>query len=166
MIRLAGVVNDSITDGIGLRYTIFAQGCKHNCEGCHNPQTHDVNGGYEKSIEEVFTELKKNTIIQGVTFSGGDPFLQAGEFAKLGKMIHGIGLNIWTYTGYTFEQLMELSNDENHFYDLLLQTDVLVDGRFILKQRTLELPFRGSLNQRLIDVPMSIDKGVAILRLL
>ena len=109
-LRIAGTVNDSIVDGPGIRFSIFVQGCPHNCEGCHNPQTHDFNGGAIFTTEELLDKVKGNPLLDGVTFSGGEPFCQAEALAKLGKDIKALGLNIITYTGYTFEQLYENRN--------------------------------------------------------
>jgi len=160
-LRLAGVEKESIVNGPGLRYTIFAQGCPHHCLGCHNQQTWDLQGGYLLNIEEIFQEIKENCLLQGVTFTGGEPLLQATLLAKLGEKIKEIGLNLMVYTGYTWERIKE-SNDEG-IKALLNLTDILVDGPFILAKKDLALPFRGSSNQRLIDVPASLKKNCLVL---
>ena len=160
-LRIAGTVNDSIVDGPGIRFSIFVQGCPHNCEGCHNPQTHDFNGGAIFTTEELLDKVKGNPLLDGVTFSGGEPFCQAEVLAKLGKEIKALGLNIITYTGYTFEQLYENRN-KNHWGELLEVTDYLIDGPFILSQKDWEIKFRGSSNQRYIDCQKSLEEGCAV----
>ena len=131
-LRIAGTVNDSIVDGEGIRFTIFTQGCPHNCKGCHNPQTHDFNGGKIVNTDELLETIKQNPLLDGVTFSGGEPFCQAKELAVLGEKIKSLGLNITTYTGYTFEELYK-NRDKNHWGELLSVTDILIDGLFILE---------------------------------
>lgn len=163
-LRLAGVVRESIVDGPGIRMTIFGQGCPHRCPGCHNPETHDPNGGYISHPENILKAMEQNPILQGVTFSGGEPFFQAEAFAELGKEIKKRGLHLMTYSGYTFEQIMEgIDEEKPGWKELLSVTDILVDGRFVLAERSLNLLFRGSKNQRLIDVPKSLEKGEAVL---
>ncbi|MBR3020390.1 MAG: anaerobic ribonucleoside-triphosphate reductase activating protein [Clostridia bacterium] len=156
-IRLAGIVDDSIVDGPGLRFSVFTQGCSHHCPGCHNPETHDPMGGHEEDTEALVARMKKNPLLSGITLSGGDPMEQGAPCAELAKAAHGLGLNVWTYTGYTWEQLLQ-ENDPDKMA-LLRETDVLVDGPFLLNQRSLELNFCGSKNQRLIDVPASLRSG-------
>ncbi|MBO4524764.1 MAG: anaerobic ribonucleoside-triphosphate reductase activating protein, partial [Ruminococcus sp.] len=160
-LRIAGTVNDSIVDGPGIRFTIFVQGCPHDCKGCHNPQTHDFNGGIIISTEVLLEKIKGNPLLDGVTFSGGEPFCQAQALASLGKEIKKLGLNIITYTGYTFEKLFE-SRDQNNWDELLKVTDILIDGPFILEQKDWEIKFRGSSNQRYIDCQESIKQGRAV----
>ncbi|WP_295088850.1 anaerobic ribonucleoside-triphosphate reductase activating protein [Ruminococcus sp.] len=160
-LRIAGTVNDSIVDGPGIRFTIFVQGCPHDCKGCHNPQTHDFNGGIIISTEVLLEKIKGNPLLDGVTFSGGEPFCQAQALASLGKEIKKLGLNIVTYTGYTFEKLFE-SRDQNNWDELLKVTDILIDGPFILEQKDWEIKFRGSSNQRYIDCQESIKQGRAV----
>lgn len=159
-IRIAGTVNDSIVDGNGIRFTIFTQGCPHNCKGCHNPQTHDFNGGQIVSTDELLQKIKQNPLLDGVTFSGGEPFCQAHGLAVLGKKIKSLGLDITTYTGYTFEELYTGNNV--HWNELLSVTDVLIDGRFVLELKDWNIKFRGSSNQRYIDCPASLKAGRAI----
>ena len=108
LIKIAGVVNDSIVGGEGFRFTIFTQGCYHNCPQCHNPQTHDVNGGHEVDTDDLLSQICENPLLNGVTFSGGEPFLQAKPLAQLAKEVHKRGLNITTFTGYTLEQLQNM----------------------------------------------------------
>ena len=161
-LRIAGVIQESIVDGKGIRYTIFVQGCPHHCPGCHNPQTHDFEGGKEISIEKLLEDIKKDPLLSGVTFSGGEPFCQPEGLARLAEKIKALGLNITVYSGYTFEELLALSNDNRGISDLLQQTDILIDGKFILEQKSLLLKFRGSKNQRIIDVQKSLNAGKAI----
>ncbi|HHW46341.1 MAG TPA: anaerobic ribonucleoside-triphosphate reductase activating protein [Clostridiales bacterium] len=161
-VRLAGIIRESIVDGPGYRFTVFCQGCPHRCEGCHNPQTHPFEGGKLVSIDRLFEEIKNTKLIKGVTFSGGEPFCQAKPLAELAKMIHGIGMDVITYTGYTYEELIEGANRENGWLELLQNSDYIIDGRFILSQRTLNLKFRGSKNQRIIDVKKSLEQGTAV----
>ena len=160
-LRIAGTVNDSIVDGPGIRFTIFVQGCPHNCEGCHNPQTHDFNGGTVTTTEELLEKINGNPLLDGVTFSGGEPFCQAEALAELGKQVKELGLNIITYTGYTFEKLYA-DREKNHWGELLEVTDHLIDGPFILAQKDWEIKFRGSSNQRYIDCRKSLEEGCAV----
>ena len=159
--RIANTVSDSIVDGPGLRFTVFTQGCPHHCPGCHNPETHDPAGGREVSVAELAEEMGKNPLTDGLTLSGGDPFCQAAECAALARLAHEKGLNVWTYTGYTYERLLE--GDLPGALELLEQTDVLVDGPFLLAEKSYEALFRGSANQRLIDVKQSKAAGHVVL---
>ena len=149
--RIANTVHDSIVDGHGLRLTVFTQGCPHRCPGCHNPDTHDPAGGREVSIAELTDELAGDPLIEGLTLSGGEPFLQAAACAELARAAHGLGLNVWVYSG------------RGDIRALLEETDVLVDGPFVQDQKSYELHFRGSRNQRLIDLPASLRAGRAVL---
>ena len=158
-IRIAGVVNDSIVDGAGMRFTMFTQGCPHGCPGCHNPQTHDFSGGTEMETDELIRRFRRNPLLDGITLSGGEPFCQSEACLQLAQAAHAAGLNVWSYSGYTFEELV---NGKEEWKNLLLELDVLVDGRFILEKRTLECRFRGSSNQRLIDVQASLQQGKVI----
>lgn len=153
-LRIAGVACDSVVDGPGLRSVIFAQGCSHNCKGCHNPETHDFSGGREVEALEAIRMMKLNALTRGVTFSGGDPFFQAEAFSRLAEIIRGMGKDIVTYTGYTWEELIGRRRPDE--LRLLSLTDILVDGPFILSLRDPTLPFRGSANQRIIDVRESL----------
>lgn len=163
-IRIAGVVNDSIVDGEGYRYAIFTQGCPHKCQGCHNPQTHDFNGGCMADTADLLREIDENMLLSGVTFSGGEPFCQAGPLAELAAEIHQRDLSVWCYTGYTLEKLWEKAQAEPEVGRLLEEIDVLVDGPFIEAQKNLNLPFRGSDNQRIIDMVETRIQGQIVLR--
>ena len=162
VLRVAGIVNDSIVDGPGMRLTVFVQGCPHGCPGCHNPQTHDFHGGYEESIQAIIEKVRSNPLLSGVTLSGGEPFCQAGALANVAKECHTLGLNVWTYTGYTFEKLLEGLEAHPGWRELLLETDVLVDGPFILAEKSLDCRWRGSRNQRLLDARASLEAGKAV----
>ncbi|MBR4362733.1 MAG: anaerobic ribonucleoside-triphosphate reductase activating protein [Ruminococcus sp.] len=160
-LRIAGTANDSIVDGPGIRYTIFTQGCPHNCKGCHNPQTHDFSGGELVDTDTLLEKAKENPLLDGVTFSGGEPFCQAEALADLGRKLKDAGLNIITYTGYTFEHLYE-HRTENGWGSLLEVTDYLIDGPFILEQKDWVIKFRGSSNQRYINCQASLKEGRAV----
>lgn len=159
-LRIAGLVKDSIVDGPGLRFTIFTQGCPHNCKGCHNPKTHDFRGGKVVSINYIYNELKSDRGATGITFSGGEPFAQTKNLIPLAKLIKQDGYELASYSGYTFEELY--SGKIPGARELLGYIDILIDGKFILEQRSLELSFRGSKNQRIIDVPKSLKMGFAV----
>lgn len=161
--KLAGIVRESIVDGPGIRFVVFAQGCPHKCPGCHNPDTHDFEGGFEADAEKLLAEIKKNPLLSGITFSGGEPFCQAKELAYLAGKIKLMGLTVMAYSGYTFEQLSKDSNDDNCWKMLLEATDILVDGRFEEENKNLLLRFRGSSNQRILDVAASLKSSKAVL---
>jgi anaerobic ribonucleoside-triphosphate reductase activating protein len=160
-IRIAGIANDSIVDGPGLRYAVFTQGCLRHCEGCHNPETHSLDSGMMRETEDLIAGMSANPLLSGVTLSGGEPFLQPVPCARIALAAHDMGLNIWTYTGFTLEELLALENRD--IQGLLDCTDVLVDGPFIKTERSLELKFRGSRNQRLIDMPRTQAAGNVVL---
>ncbi len=157
-IRLSGIAYESLVNGPGMRRVFFAQGCKHNCEGCFNPETHDFSGGEEKNIDNLIKDVLKNKMIKGITFSGGDPLEQADEFSYMAKAFKKSGLNIWCYTGYTFEILLEKMKNEDSIRELIENIDVLVDGRFEINNKKEGLRFRGSSNQRIIDVKESLKQ--------
>jgi anaerobic ribonucleoside-triphosphate reductase activating protein len=159
--RIAGLVQDSIVDGPGLRFTVFAQGCPHHCPGCHNPATHDPDGGSEMATAEVIRQMLSNPLTDGTTLTGGEPFAQAAACAEIAEAARKAGLNVWAYSGWTFDELMQ--SGKSDVKKLLSLTDVLVDGRFILSERSLNLKWRGSKNQRLIDVRRSLAEGKAIM---
>lgn len=163
-LRISGIVKESITDGRGFRYTVFTQGCPHACPGCHNPQTHAFDAGSFISIDEIFEQFKQNPLLRGITFSGGEPFCQPAPLAELAKMVHSIGKDVTAYSGWTYEELAAMNNKDVN--SLLNEVDLLIDGKFILEQKNLELFFRGSENQRLIDMNETRRTGkVSILEL-
>lgn len=151
-LRISGIVPESIVDGPGFRLVVFVQGCPHRCPGCHNPQTHDFEGGYLIDQDNIVDQVKENPLLSGVTFSGGEPFCQAAALSQLGKKVKELGKNLMVYTGYTLEQLIELGGSKPEIIDLLKVTDTLVDGPYVEALRDLELEFRGSSNQRIIDM--------------
>lgn len=153
-LRIAGIIGESIVDGPGFRFVIFTQGCPHHCPGCHNPQTHAFDGGELVEIDALAEKIFEDPIITGVTFSGGEPFCQAEALAELAVILREHGMHIMTYTGYTWEELQQSKDPAVHA--LLERTDLLVDGRFIEAERSMLLKFRGSRNQRLIDVQQSL----------
>ena len=159
MIDLSSIVPDSIVDGPGLRVTIFCQGCPHRCKGCHNPKTWKFGSGTLMSEEDIVEIVHQSPLCRGVTFSGGEPFSQAAGFAKLARLLKAEGYEVASYSGYTFEELMAGDDDQR---ELLKEIAILIDGRFVLEERSLSTPFRGSRNQRLIDVPASLKAGQAV----
>ena len=159
--RIANVVSDSIVDGPGLRFTVFTQGCPHRCPGCHNPETHDPAGGRAVTVEELAEQMLSNPLTDGLTLSGWEPFDQAGECAALAARAKEKGLNVWAYTGYCYETLLEKENPD--VLALLAQVDVLVDGPFVESLKSYDALFRGSTNQRLIDVAQSRASGAVVL---
>lgn len=161
-IRLAAdLQTDSIVDGIGIRTVIWTQGCSHNCPECHNPSTHDFNDGDLVELDDVIEELENLSGQDGVTFSGGDPMFQPKQCAILAKKVHELGMNVWTYTGFTYEELIDKCNKD--ILDFLNNIDVLIDGKFDINKKSLDLEFRGSSNQRIIDVPKSLENHKVIL---
>ena len=158
-IRIAGVVRESIVDGPGLRFTVFCQGCPHGCKGCHNMATHDFSGGYDCEISKILDAIDQNPLLDGVTFSGGEPMCQPEAFYNLAVQVKERGLNIVTYTGFTYEELITMGESNIGVKKLMDLTDILVDGRFVLEERDLTLPFRGSANQRLIDMNLTRELG-------
>ena len=161
-LRLAGVIRESIVDGPGIRMTVFTQGCPHHCKGCHNEQTWDFSGGYDSSTERILEEAKKDPILRGLTFSGGEPFSQAEALSVLAKEAKENGYDIFCYTGYTFEHLLSQFDAHPEYKELLSNCDWLVDGPFILDKRSLMLKFRGSTNQRILDVKKSLEAMSAV----
>lgn len=159
-LRIAGVVKESVVDGPGLRFVIFAQGCPFRCKGCHNPQAQPFEGGYLVSIDELIMEITNRRLLRGVTFSGGEPFAQAGAFALLGRAVREAGLDIVTYSGYTYEELLALGEEA---IALLEVTNILIDGPYLEEKRERGLLYRGSANQRIIDVPRSLAEDAICL---
>ena len=161
-LRIAGVIRESVVDGPGIRFVVFTQGCPHHCPGCHNPETHPFEGGKLVDTSRVLEEILKNPLLKGATFSGGESFCQPGPLAELAKELHEKGRDVMVYSGFTFEQLCEKAKTEPDVKALLEQADVLVDGRFIEAQKSLLLKFRGSENQRILDLPQSLKEGRAV----
>lgn len=160
-IRIAGRVVDSIVDGPGMRYALFTQGCPRACPGCHNPQTHDPKGGFETTTEEILKEIDSNPLLDGVTFSGGDPFMQPKPLVELAKELKKRNLNVITYTGYCWEELVD-ANDPD--WNALIQaSDVIVDGPFVQSLHDWKLKYTGSSNQRIIDVKRTLTQGELVL---
>lgn len=152
-IRIAGLVPESFVDGDGIRFAVFMQGCLRNCEGCQNPDTHALDGGQLVDTNEILAAIKKNPLLNGITLTGGEPLLQIEPATELARAVKNFGLNVWCYTGYTFEDLPADSKQ------LLNFVDILVDGAFDINQRDLTLQFRGSTNQRIIDVKKSREQS-------
>lgn len=152
-------MEDSIVDGEGIRAVIWTQGCLHKCPGCHNPQTHDIDGGFELDIEDVKEQIDSLEGQDGITFSGGDPFYQVEPCLELAKYIKSKNMNVWCYTGFTYEGLISLSKTNHKIIDFLEMIDVLIDGPFILEQKSLDCVFRGSKNQRIIDTKKSLKNN-------
>ena len=157
-VRTSGIIPESIVDGIGLRYVIFFQGCPHHCRGCQNPQTHSFSGGTFVDIRQIIKEIIYNPLLDGVTFSGGEPLCYYRQCGKIAEEVKKYNKTVWMYSGYTFEEIM---NDYRN--SILENVDVLVDGKFILEQKDLDLRFRGSKNQRIIDVQSSLKANKVIL---
>ena len=161
-IRLSGIAYESLVNGPGIRRVFFAQGCKHNCEGCFNQDTHGFNGGELRNMDELIKDVLDNPMLKGITFSGGDPWEQADKFAYMAEAFKKNNLNIWSYTGYTFEYILEHKYDRKGWNELLNNIDVLVDGRFDINKKDDKIKFRGSSNQRIIDVKNSLEEGKII----
>ena len=160
--RIYGLVQDSIVDGPGFRFVCFVQGCTHHCPGCHNPDSHDPAGGTEMPVEEIGAQLLRNPLTDGLTLSGGEPFQQAEDCLALARLAHSHGLNVWSYTGYTYESLLSQGTPAQRA--LLDEIDVLLETPYRLEQRTLALPWRGSANQRVIDLAATRASGAVVLR--
>lgn len=155
-VRLASdLQSDSIVDGKGIRTVIWFQGCAHNCEGCHNPETHDMNGGFEVNVSDILTSIDKLEGQDGLTLSGGDPVFQVEAATEIAAYAKTKGLSVWCYTGFKYEEMLKIPKQRK----FLKSVDVLVDGKFILAERSLDLYFKGSRNQRIIDVLGSLEKN-------
>ena len=162
-LRLYGLVSDSIVDGPGYRTAIFTQGCPHACPGCHNPGSHPMEGGTVWTLDDIEAKFTVNPMLSGITLSGGEPFLQAAGCAELARRARGKGLTVWVYSGFTFEQLQAMAKKDADVAALLDHADVLVDGRFVLAERSLELLYCGSRNQRVIDLAKTREAGAVVL---
>jgi len=160
--RLSGITQESFVDGPGVRFVIFTQGCPHKCPNCHNPDSWKKNAGKEFSTRQIVRLLKKQkNTRRGVTFSGGEPFLQSAELLEVAKEAREIDMDVVTYTGFTYEQLLEEGDEDTKA--LLDASDILIDGKYLHECRDIALPFRGSTNQRVIDVKESRKCGRVVL---
>lgn len=161
-LRVFGLVPDSIVDGPGLRYGVFVQGCTHACPGCHNPESQPAEGGTVYSVDKVYDDIVANRLIQGVTFSGGEPFEQPAACAALARRLKVAGYDVWAYSGYTFEDLQRQAEGDPAVGDFLGCLDVLVDGPYVESLHSYELEWRGSSNQRILDMPKTLAAGKPI----
>jgi anaerobic ribonucleoside-triphosphate reductase activating protein len=159
-VRISGIEPESIVDGKGFRYVVFVQGCPRRCPGCHNQQALPFEGGTMADIRDLFEAKCDNPLLKGVTFSGGEPFCQPAPLAELARMVHARGLDVTTFTGYLYEDLLAMGNPDVNA--LLNETDTLIDGPFILEQKDLTLIFRGSSNQRVIDMNRTRQCGTIV----
>ena len=162
-LRIAGVVKESIVDGPGIRFVIFSQGCPHHCQLCHNTVTHDFGGGYDCKVEKILDAIDENPLLAGVTFSGGEPVCQPEGFLSLAKEIKERNLDIIMYSGYTYEELAKMAKKDLRLDELLKIIDTLIDGKYDDSKRDLTLSFRGSRNQRIIDMEKSRLSGQVVL---
>ena len=161
--KTAGLIHDSVVDGPGLRYVVFTQGCTIKCPGCHNPDTWDLTAGTEISVDEIISDMLSNPLTDGLTISGGEPFIQAADCASLAAAAREAGLNVWVFTGYTFDDLYTRAVTDSSIKKLLDLTDVMVEGKYIESERTLSVKWCGSKNQKIIDVPKSMINGKGVL---
>ena len=162
-LQIAGIVDDSIVDGDGCRLTVFVQGCARRCPGCQNPETQPMEGGRTIDTTAILQQMAENPILSGITFSGGEPFLQPAPLASLARAVHQRGLDVWSYSGFTLEELAERAEKDKATRALLSELDVLVDGPYEEAQRDLTLHFRGSRNQRVIDMKKTKKAGRIVL---
>ena len=162
-LQIAGIVDDSIVDGDGCRLAVFVQGCAHRCPGCQNPETQPMEGGRTIDTTAILQQMAENPILSGITFSGGEPFLQPAPLASLARAVHQRGLDVWSYSGFTLEELAERAEKDKATRALLSELDVLVDGPYEEAQRDLTLHFRGSRNQRVIDMKKTRKAGRIVL---
>ena len=160
-LRIAGTLSDSIVDGPGIRYVIFTQGCPHHCPGCHNPQTHDFAAGQDADVVQILEQIANNPLLTGVTFSGGEPICQASALVPIAEAVKNMGKHLMIYTGYWYEQLLQMNNPA--VTRLLELADLLVDGPFVLEEKNLTLSYRGSENQRVIDLEKTRMTGKLVL---
>ena len=158
-VRIAGIVQNSIVDGIGLRMTVFFQGCNHKCKGCHNPHTWDPNGGYLTTTSDILRDYKEDPLLDGITLTGGEPFLQPAAAAILAAGAKKYNGNVWCYTGFLYEEL--IAQQDPSVQELLSLVDILVDGPFILEKKDPSLLWKGSSNQRILK----LEAGVIVERL-
>lgn len=162
MLQLAGFKKESIVDGPGIRATVFFQGCPHLCPGCHNPEAQDPLGGSMISVGELVRMISKNNDITGITFSGGEPFAQAPAAAALADQVRSLGLNLVIYSGYTFEKLLILGQADPSIRKLLEGAWLLIDGPYLESEQDLNLAFRGSRNQRIVDLQETLKEDIVV----
>ena len=162
-IRVSGIVKQSAVDGPGLRLAVFTQGCPHRCPGCQNPETHDFEGGQDIPISDILSELDKNPLLQGITLSGGEPLARARELLPLTQGAKAKGKDVVCFTGYTLEELLAKAEEDKYLAQLLKDIDLLIDGRYDAAQRDLTLRFRGSRNQRVLDLAACLASGQVVL---
>ena len=160
-VNLYGAVDDSIVDGPGIRFAIFTQGCTHRCPGCHNPGAQPFDGGTPSTADALWERVEANPLLAGITLTGGEPFEQADGLIELARRVREKGLTVWAYSGYLYEDLLAGIPSEAAAL-LLEQVDVLVDGLFLENLKSLDLRWRGSSNQRIIDVPESKRTGQVV----
>ena len=160
MMRMYGLKQNSYVDGPGIRMAIFFQGCLHHCNGCHNHNSWPLFGGVKMDTDELVEKMAKDPLLDGITLSGGEPFLQPNAAVTLAEAAKKAGLSVWCYTGYTFEEIMQWRDKRKKLMGLI---DVLVDGPFLIEQKSFDTIWRGSKNQRLIDVKKSLEKGEVVL---
>jgi anaerobic ribonucleoside-triphosphate reductase activating protein len=161
MAQIAGFKRESVIDGPGIRAVVFFQGCRHHCPGCHNPETWDEAAGTDMTVEDIWRSLAVTPLVSGITFSGGEPFLQPAAALELVHKARSERMDVWIYTGYVWDQLF--AHPDPLVRDLLAACDVLVDGPFRQNEKRLDLPYRGSANQRLISIPESLRTGAIVL---
>lgn len=159
-LRISGSISESIVDGPGIRFVIFTQGCDFHCEGCHNPHTWSHTDGMLIDIDTLYEKIRSNPLVKGITISGGEPFLQSAALIPLIKKLKECGYEIAVYTGYLFEELLEEGDLKTEMAKL---ADVIIDGRFVLKEKSLMLKFKGSKNQRIINVQQSLNQNKTII---
>ena len=157
--RICGIEPESIVDGPGFRYVVFVQGCPHHCPGCHNPESWSFDDGFDMSVDDIYKEIISNPYLSGVTYSGGEPFEQVEELLELSKKLED--MHLMSYSGYTYEELLARNDEATN--ELLDRLDILVDGRYVEKLRNLSLQYRGSENQRVIDLKKTRETGEIVL---
>ncbi|MCL2220869.1 MAG: anaerobic ribonucleoside-triphosphate reductase activating protein [Oscillospiraceae bacterium] len=163
VMQIAGIVEDSIVDGPGLRFVVFTQGCQFRCAGCHNPDTWDESGGENIDVAKLIDKMRANPLTDGLTLSGGEPFEQVADSAQLAAAARSFGLNVWVFTGFVFEELCRLSESDASISEFLGNIDVLVDGPYVESERTLSVKWCQSRNQRVLDIRQSLVTGAPVL---
>lgn len=162
-LRLAGVIEQSLVDGPGLRMAVFTQGCPHHCAGCHNPGTHSFAGGFQADVGALLAAFDENPILAGATLSGGEPLVQAAGLITFARGVKARGKDVWCYTGYVFEDVLVMAGRDEALSRLLRYVDVMVDGRFDAAKKSASLRYRGSSNQRIVNVSASCKKQRTVL---